>query len=257
MTIYTAIDRTPFTYLLYCKPTDQYYYGSKYAKSCLPEHLWSTYFTSSKHIKKLIQEHGIDAFTFEIRKIFNCPKKALEWEMKFLNKVKAAQSDKWINKTNGGIGIYTQGKANYVVNGEIRKISIKEAKLHNYNSERKNTCAFKCIFTGDIKLLKTNDSLVKSKLYVGVNKGIPINKGVYKTVICCILSRKEYTLTNWIQHNRSLLKSKKIKIINACVCCIERKEHFDKAGWNKWIAKESIHKITHFISNTDCTKVEK
>jgi hypothetical protein len=100
---------TPFTYLLHCTITDQYYYGSRYGKGCHPSSLWKTYFTSSKVVKQLILEHGKDAFKVSVRKVFNTPEEARKWETKFLNRVKAAQSDKWINQHNADEKFYCRG----------------------------------------------------------------------------------------------------------------------------------------------------
>lgn len=100
---------TPFTYLIYCTATDQYYYGSRYGKGCHPSSLWNTYFTSSKVVKQLILEHGKDAFKVSIRRIFDTPEEARKWETRFLTRVKAAQSDKWINQHNANEKFYGNG----------------------------------------------------------------------------------------------------------------------------------------------------
>jgi hypothetical protein len=100
---------TPFTYLLKFKPTGQFYYGSRYGKNCHPSQLWSTYFTSSKKIKSLIEQYGADSFEYEIRKTFETREQASEWETKFLVRVRAAQSDKWLNQHNGSKNFYCTG----------------------------------------------------------------------------------------------------------------------------------------------------
>ena len=72
---------TPFTYLLYCKPTGQYYYGSRYSNNSHPSQLWKTYFTSSKTVKKLIEQDGINSFIIEYVDIRN---DAREYEQTYL-----------------------------------------------------------------------------------------------------------------------------------------------------------------------------
>ena len=99
----------PFTYLIHCIVTDQYYYGSRYGRGCHPSSLWTSYYTSSKVVKQLILEHGKDAFTVSVRKTFKTPEEARKWESKFLNKVKAAQSDKWLNQHNADEKFYGRG----------------------------------------------------------------------------------------------------------------------------------------------------
>ena len=90
-------DRIPFTYLIYCKATGQYYYGSRYSKHCHPDQLWTSYFTSSKVVKQLILEHGKDAFTFKVTKTFDSKEDARKWEYRFLCKVKASTNSNWLN----------------------------------------------------------------------------------------------------------------------------------------------------------------
>lgn len=96
---------TPFTYCITFLLTGQRYYGSKYANNkkeiAHPSQLWTTYFTSSETINSLIEEHGVDSFTFEIRKIFKTKEETVSWESKFLTKINAAQSPNWLNVSNG------------------------------------------------------------------------------------------------------------------------------------------------------------
>jgi hypothetical protein len=90
----------PYTYLIECIPTNQYYYGVRFAKNCLPEELWVTYFTSSKYVKKLIKEHGIEQFKVKIRKLFLTSKDARKWEHKVLRRIKAKEREDFINMTD-------------------------------------------------------------------------------------------------------------------------------------------------------------
>lgn len=94
-------DRKPFTYLVYCKPTQQYYYGVRYSRNCHPDQLWETYFTSCKAIHRLIELYGKDQFVVSVRKVFSDPQKAVDWETRFLHKIDAANSSVWINAHNG------------------------------------------------------------------------------------------------------------------------------------------------------------
>lgn len=94
-------DRIPFTYLIYCKPTKQYYYGSRYSKHCHPSQLWTTYYTSSKVVKQLIREYGEAAFEVKITRTFETKEKARLWEHRFLCKVKSSTNPNWLNQHNG------------------------------------------------------------------------------------------------------------------------------------------------------------
>lgn len=90
-----------FTYHLYHTPTDKNYYGVRYANRCDPSDLWTTYFSSSVVVHRLIEEYGIDSFVATVRKTFDTKESAIEYEMRFLKKINAAVNDKWLNRHNG------------------------------------------------------------------------------------------------------------------------------------------------------------
>lgn len=98
--------RKPFTYCVTHIPTNKRYYGCRYSKDCNPNDLGKTYFTSSKHVKQLIKEQGIQNFSFEVRKVFDSIDKCRKWEHKVLTRLNASKSDKWLNKHNGGQKFY-------------------------------------------------------------------------------------------------------------------------------------------------------
>jgi len=85
--IYTEENTIPFTYRIVHIKTGQWYYGVRFAKNCHPSDLWTTYFTSSKTVKTIIQNEGSNSFTFEIRKVFSCSESAKRWEARVLQKI--------------------------------------------------------------------------------------------------------------------------------------------------------------------------
>ncbi len=91
----------PFTYLITFLPTGQRYYGVRTKKNCSPDELWTVYFTSSKIIKQLIAEHGVESFSFEIRKTFSTKEQAILWEHRVLRRLNAAHHLNYLNKNNG------------------------------------------------------------------------------------------------------------------------------------------------------------
>jgi hypothetical protein len=101
MPIYSAIDRTPFTYLVTEKSTGKRYYGSRYAKNCHPSDLGNKYFTSSKEINELVDKYGVSWFAWEIRLICKTVEQTRNLETKILCKIGAAQRNDWFNKSNG------------------------------------------------------------------------------------------------------------------------------------------------------------
>lgn len=96
----STANHVPYTYLLKFIPENKFYYGVRYQKGCHPDDLFTTYFTSSKVIKKLLEEYGKDAFVWEIRKTFNNVDSARQWETDVLKKIHAAQRDDFLNETN-------------------------------------------------------------------------------------------------------------------------------------------------------------
>lgn len=99
----------PYTYKIKCLPTNQWYYGVRWARGCNPTDLWTTYFTSSGQIKKLIQEFGKDAFVAKVSRVFGTNKEAQAHEHRFLNRTKAATNGAFINKANGGFHFSPHG----------------------------------------------------------------------------------------------------------------------------------------------------
>lgn len=77
-----------------------YYYGSQYGKRANPNNLWRTYFTSSKKVKKLIEEYGIESFEYEIRKTFNDPVKCLLWEILVIHRLNLVKRKDFLNQKN-------------------------------------------------------------------------------------------------------------------------------------------------------------
>lgn len=88
----------PYTYFLKNKITGEKYYGVRYANSCTPNDLWTTYFTSSKYVKNLIVLYGVDSFDFSVRKIFTTAKDARNWEERVLRKLNILNNNTWLNK---------------------------------------------------------------------------------------------------------------------------------------------------------------
>lgn len=91
-----------YTYLIGWSKHNIWYYGVRYANSTIPEKdLWVKYFTSSKNVQNIRKKFN-DPDVIQIRKKFDCPKKAIAWEKKVLLKLNVLNQDKWINKNIGG-----------------------------------------------------------------------------------------------------------------------------------------------------------
>lgn len=86
----------PYTYLIGWSKHNKWYYGVRFAKRCNPKDLWTKYFTSSKYVKNFRKEYG-EPDVIQIRKTFDTPEKAIEWEDKVIMKMKLYLRDDFLN----------------------------------------------------------------------------------------------------------------------------------------------------------------
>jgi hypothetical protein len=93
------ISTRPFTYLIGWSKLNKWYYGVKYAKGTQPNDLWNTYFTSSKYVKQLREDHG-EPDVIQIRKAFDDQEKARDWESTVLKRMKVRIDERFLNKTD-------------------------------------------------------------------------------------------------------------------------------------------------------------
>lgn len=92
---------TPYFYVLREVSTDMLYAGVKFGKNCSPSDLLVTYFTSSKIVKAML---AADPSCFVVDRIrtFSTREDAINYEKKFLKKVKADKSAQWYNQSISG-----------------------------------------------------------------------------------------------------------------------------------------------------------
>lgn len=90
-----------FTYRILWSNTGISYYGVRYSQNCSVNDLWTTYFTSSKHVQQYRELHG-EPDIIEIRKTFTLKADALRWESLVLKRLKIPHNEKWLNKIVGG-----------------------------------------------------------------------------------------------------------------------------------------------------------
>ena len=91
----------PYVYLIGWTKLNRFYYGARWASSCDPSDLWTTYFTSSKHVAKFRKEHG-EPDLVQVRKVFDSADKCKAYEMKVLQRLGVLTKDKWLNKNING-----------------------------------------------------------------------------------------------------------------------------------------------------------
>lgn len=91
----------PYTYLIGWSKHNKWYYGARWSKQCHPSDLWKTYFTSSKHVKNFLKQHG-NPDIVEIRKVFMDVESCKKHEERVLRKLNILKKDKWLNKNING-----------------------------------------------------------------------------------------------------------------------------------------------------------
>lgn len=112
-----------YTYLIGWTNHNIWYYGSQYGKNADPKNLWESYFTSSKYVHAMKDEHG-DPDVIKIRRTFGTERSAcIEWERRVLRKLNAARSDSWLNKTDH---VFFENTANKIVTAR-KNIAIANA----------------------------------------------------------------------------------------------------------------------------------
>ena len=172
-----------YTYYITFLPTGQIYYGSKCSKGSHPDNFWKTYFTSSKLVKDLIKQFGLNAFTFKIRKIFkDDPKLAQSWERRVLKKIKAGERLDFLNKSNGVAPILVSWKNPFYgkTHSEETKKKMSEAAI------RRTRNTSECNMYGKKHSKETRDimsSQRKGKNYIekyGEEKAIEIKEKLSK-----------------------------------------------------------------------------
>lgn len=108
MKIFMSSDKTfksPFFYIIRHKPSGKLYAGVKYAKNHCNSQTFMTeygYQTTSKVVKRIIEEETLSSFEIDRIRHFNSAEEAIVYEERFLNKVNAMQHEKFLNKCNGG-----------------------------------------------------------------------------------------------------------------------------------------------------------
>lgn len=149
---------TPFTYLVIEKATGIRYYGVRCSKNADPSQLWTTYFTSSKVVKKLVKLHGKEAFEVRVRKTFPTQEAALRWEHKVLRRLNAAQSNRWYNRHNGGKKFVCTGHS------EETRLKLSHAlKGKKKSAEHRAKIAAKSTWKGKV----TQEQIANKKVYKG------------------------------------------------------------------------------------------
>lgn len=121
-----------YTYLIGWRKLDKWYYGVRLSYVDKPENdLWMKYKTSSKYVSAVVEQHG-PPDVVKVHKIFTDKQSAIDYEIKFLKRVSAKNSDRWINRNDSPAPPVLMGEKN----GFFNKTHTEQQKL-KWSKERK------------------------------------------------------------------------------------------------------------------------
>jgi len=132
----------PYTYLVKFKPTGKVYYGSRCQnytkfKRTPAEDFWHKYTTSSENINTLIEEHGKEAFEYEIRRTFESVEEMSNWETRVLTRSRVLErQDLWMNGNIAGKKILTEAGAKAISATHKDKPKTEEHKKNLSKSQK-------------------------------------------------------------------------------------------------------------------------
>ena len=152
----------PYTYLVKHIPTGKVYYGLRYAKNCHPSDLWTTYFTSSTDIAKMIEADGPESFLVEIRKTFTDAKKAIEWEKEVLRRMNAIRRNDFINRNIPGSSMFAHS--------EETKEKLRKPKPAGFGDHSRGN-KYACVTKGVPKTKEHAENISRGKKGVAPFKG--------------------------------------------------------------------------------------
>ena len=227
----------PYTYLVKFKPTGKVYYGSRcqnYTKfnRTPADDFWNHYTTSSENINNLIEEHGKDAFEYEIRRTFNSVEEMADWETRVLTRSRVLErQDRWMNGNVAGKKILTEAGARVIsathkdkpkTEDHKKNLSLSQKGKPKVNSKNK-TPEYRALMSklkagannpmfgkGCTQERAANISAAK-KGKPAKNKGIPMSeeqkeairatKAATKTYLTCEHCSKTVYKPNYFQHH--------------------------------------------------------
>jgi hypothetical protein len=194
-----------YTYIIYHPETNFKYYGCQYGKFAHPDNLWNTYFTSSKKVKELIQQYGKDSFLYEIRQVFDDPKKCRLWEIKVIKRANLVRRNDFLNQRNPGGTDSLIVRKNYISwnkglagKNDPRCASRKKGITGIYSEEQLKNLSYKS--SKEYQISKFGEEVFYSKYKTGesnhtygkmwINNGIE-EKRIYKNELLSYPDFKE------------------------------------------------------------------
>jgi len=167
----------PFCYLIGWSKQKTFYYGVRYARGTTPNDLWTKYYTSSKYVKLMCEQHG-EPDIIEVRKTFKTAEEAICWEERVIRRIGAVKKSEWLNRNNtstGTRGIVNVPKTQAQKDHQSKMIT---GKVHTQKTRDK-------IAEGLRKYKRTKEHAeALSKALTGIKKP-SLMTGEYSTCLIC------------------------------------------------------------------------
>lgn len=206
-----------YTYLIGWRNLDVWYYG--YRNRDNPESdLWVEYFTSSKYVKEFREKNG-EPDVIRVHRIFPDKKSAMVYEDRFLYKVKAVRSSRWLNRGRRGIEFRSpekfsmesrkrmsdSQKAYRAANKKVTTSRMSENARRQI--ERVNELGLRASWTPERKR-RISEGLKGNKNRTGLKNSEEQNRKIadsakYRPMACCAICRREVVVNALSQHMRT------------------------------------------------------
>ncbi len=205
-----------YTYLIGWRSLDVWYYGYRNRENPDSD-LWVEYFTSSKYVKQFRELHG-EPDVVRVHRVFPDKVSAMEYEDRFLYRVKAVRSSRWLNRGRRGIEFRSPEKFSEESKMKMSE-SAKEWRKNNRKPttkrmsenarrqiERVNESGFRGEWT-DERRQKISEKLIGNKSRTGLTNSEEQNRKIaesakYRPVACCAICRREVVVNALSQHLR-------------------------------------------------------
>jgi NUMOD3 motif-containing protein len=93
----------PYVYYIRWTDAGKQYLGCEYKDGCHPDMFWKTYRTTSSMVNCMLYDPDV----IMIVRICSSPEEARDYEERYLKFFRAAQTDSWLNRSNGGRNFVT------------------------------------------------------------------------------------------------------------------------------------------------------
>lgn len=201
-----------YTYLVGWRKLDRWYYG--YRGALYPDcDLWIKYFTSSKYVHQFRETNG-EPDVIRVHKTFISKHDAIEFEAKFLTRVKAVRSDRWINRAVKGEKFRSPDRFS-----EKSRQKMRESRLRN-GATRKKPWSDSEIERARLQLRKINESGLYRRKTEAHRKNLSVS-------MMGNMSRKG--AKNSEDHNRKIAQTHRESALTrvSCVQCHEETSRYN------------------------------